>query len=112
MNIKQRQVGNVTVLDVEGKITIGIGDVAVRDAVQMALAGGSKQILLNLAGVSTIDSAGVGELVSAYTTVTNRGGSLKLLNLPPKVNDILQITQLITVFEIHDDEAEAVDSFS
>jgi anti-sigma B factor antagonist len=111
MNIKQRQVGNVTVLDVEGKITIGIGDVAVRDAVQMALAGGSKQILLNLAGVSTIDSAGVGELVSAYTTVTNRGGSLKLLNLPPKVNDILQITQLITVFEIHDDEAEAVDSF-
>ena len=111
MNIKQRQVDNVTILDVDGKITIGIGDVAVRDAVQTALAGGSKNILLNLGGVSTIDSAGVGELVSAYTTVTNRGGSLKLVNLPAKVNDILQITQLITVFEIHDDEQEAIDSF-
>ena len=111
MNIKQRQVDDVTILDVEGKITIGIGDVAVRDAVQTALAGGSKNILLNLGGVSTIDSAGVGELVSAYTTVTNRGGSLKLVNLPAKVNDILQITQLITVFEIHDDEQEAIDSF-
>ena len=111
MNIRQRQAGNVTVLDIEGKITIGVGDVAVRDAVQTALAGGSKKILLNLEGVSTIDSAGVGELVSAYTTVTNRGGTLKLVNLPSKVNDILQITQLITVFEIHDDEDEAVASF-
>ena len=111
MNIVQRQEGDVTVLDVAGKITIGVGDVAVRDAVHVALGGGARSILLNLKGVTTIDSAGVGELVSAYTTVTNRGGKLKLLNLPPKVNDILQITQLITVFEVYDDEREAVESF-
>lgn len=110
MKITQRQANNVTILDLEGKITIGVGDVAVRDAVQTALAGG-KNILLNMAKVTTIDSAGVGELVSAYTTVTNRGGKLKLENLPAKVNDILQITQLITVFEIHDDEMEALESF-
>ena len=112
MNIVQRQEGDVTVLDVAGKITIGVGDVAVRDAVQVALGSGARSILLNLKGVTTIDSAGVGELVSAYTTVTNRGGKLKLLNLPPKVNDILQITQLITVFEVHDDEREAIASFT
>lgn len=112
MNIRQREHGDVKILDLQGKITIGVGDVAVRDAVQTALAAGSKKILLNMEGVSTIDSAGVGELVSAYTTVTNRGGTLKLVNLPNKVTDILQITQLITVFEIHDDEQEAVDSFS
>jgi anti-sigma B factor antagonist len=110
MKITQRKANDVTILDIEGKITIGVGDVAVRDAVQTALAGG-KNILLNMAKVSTIDSAGVGELVSAYTTVTKRGGKLKLVNLPAKVNDILQITQLITVFEIHDDEMEALDSF-
>jgi anti-sigma B factor antagonist len=112
MNITQRQEQGVTILDVQGKITIGVGDVAVRDAVQTALASGSRDILLNLASVSTIDSAGVGELVSAYTTVTNRGGRLKLVNLPAKVNDILQITQLITVFEVHDDEREAIASFA
>ncbi|MBZ0112373.1 MAG: STAS domain-containing protein [Thermoanaerobaculia bacterium] len=110
MKITQRKANNVTILDLEGKITIGIGDVAVRDAVQTAIAGG-KNILLNMAKVTTIDSAGVGELVSAYTTVTHRGGKLKLVNLPAKVNDILQITQLITVFEIHDDEMEALESF-
>lgn len=112
MNIVQRQEGDVTVLDVAGKITIGVGDVAVRDAVQVALGSGARSILLNLKSVTTIDSAGVGELVSAYTTVTNRGGKLKLVNLPPKVNDILQITQLITVFEVHDDEGEAIASFT
>jgi len=111
MNISQRQVGDVTILDVSGKITIGVGDVAIRDAVHVALGGGARDILLNLKSVSTIDSAGVGELVSAYTTVTHRGGKLKLLNLPEKVNDILQITQLITVFEVYDDERSAVESF-
>jgi anti-sigma B factor antagonist len=111
MNIKQRQVGDVTVLDVSGKITIGVGDVAIRDAVQVALGGGARDILLNLHQVTTIDSAGVGELVSAYTSVAHRGGKLKLVGLPPKVNDILQITQLITVFEVYDDEPSAVDSF-
>ena len=111
MNISQRDKNDITILDINGKITIGVGDVAVRDAVQTALASGSKKLLLNLKGVSTIDSAGVGELVSAYTTVTNRGGDLKLVNLPSKVSDILQITQLITVFEVHDDEDEAIESF-
>ena len=111
MNISQRQVGDVTVLDMSGKITIGVGDVAIRDAVQVALGGGARDILLNLKNVSTIDSAGVGELVSAFTTVTNRGGKLKLVNLPAKVNDILSITQLITVFEVYDDEPSAVESF-
>jgi anti-sigma B factor antagonist len=111
MNITQRQVGDVTVIDVSGKITIGIGDVQVRDAVHVALGGGARNIVLNLKNVTTIDSAGVGELVSAYTTVTNRGGKLKLVNLPSKVNDILQITQLITVFEVYDDENAALESF-
>ena len=111
MNITQRQVGDVTILDVSGKITIGVGDVQVRDAVHMALGSGARNLVLNLRNVTTIDSAGVGELVSAYTTVTNRGGKLKLLNLPSKVNDILQITQLITVFEVFDSEDEAIRSF-
>jgi anti-sigma B factor antagonist len=111
MNITERNEDGVTILDVSGKITIGVGDVAVRDAVNTALGAGKKNILLNLKGVTTIDSAGVGELVSAFTTVTNRGGKLKLVNLPSKVNDILQITQLITVFDVHDDEQEAVESF-
>lgn len=111
MKIDKRTKGGVTILDVEGKITIGKGDVALRDAVQQALADGAKKILIELGRVSTIDSSGVGELVSAFTTVTNRGGKLKLVNLPPKVNDILQITQLITVFEVFDNEDEAIASF-
>lgn len=111
MKIDKRVKGGVTILDVEGKITIGKGDVALRDAVQQALADGAKKILIELGRVSTIDSSGVGELVSAFTTVTNRGGKLKLVNLPPKVNDILQITQLITVFEVFDNEDEAIASF-
>ena len=111
MKINQRQEGGVTVIELSGKITIGVGDVAVRDAVQTAVASGSTKILLDMSGVSTIDSAGVGELVSSYTSVTNRGGALKLVSLPSKVSDILQITQLITVFEVHDTVAEAVESF-
>ena len=111
MKIDKRVKDGVTILDVEGKITIGKGDVALRDAVQQALGEGAKKLLIELGRVSTIDSSGVGELVSAFTTVTNRGGKLKLVNLPPKVNDILQITQLITVFEVFDNEAEAIASF-
>jgi anti-sigma B factor antagonist len=111
MKIDRRNHQNVTVLDVEGKITIGKGDVALREAVHDVLAEGRKNLVIRLANVSTIDSSGVGELVSAFTTVTNRGGKLKLVNLPPKVNDILQITQLITVFEVYDNEDEAVASF-
>ena len=112
MKISERKVSDVTVLDLSGKITIGLGDVAVRDAVQTALAAGARKILLNMEEVSTIDSAGVGELVAAFTRVTNRGGQMRLVKLPPKVNDILQITQLITVFEIFDTEDEGMEAFA
>lgn len=111
MKIDKRERDGVTILDVEGKITIGKGDIALREAVHKALDEGARKLVIRLADVSTIDSSGVGELVSAFTTVTNRGGKLKLLNLPPKVNDILQITQLITVFEVFDGEDEALGSF-
>lgn len=111
MKVSVRHNGGVTILEPKGKITIGAGDIALRDSVNEALEAGSQNILVDLSDVSTIDSSGIGEMVSAYTTVTNRGGGLKLLNLPPKVADILQITQLITVFEVHDNEDEAVSSF-
>jgi anti-sigma B factor antagonist len=111
MKIEKRERDGVTILDVEGKITIGKGDVALREAVHQALADGARKLLIDLGDVATIDSSGVGELVSAFTTVTNRGGKLKLVNLPPKVNDILQITQLITVFETFDNVDEAIASF-
>lgn len=111
MKIGMRQREGVTILEPKGKITIGVGDVALREAVHEALKAGSRNILINLKEVSTIDSSGIGELVSTYTTVTNRGGKLKLLHIPPKVADILQITQLITVFETFDDEEEAISSY-
>jgi anti-sigma B factor antagonist len=111
MNISSRQRDGVTILEPKGKITIGLGDVALRNAVHEVVGGGSKQILIDLSGVTTMDSSGVGELVSTFTTVTNRGGKLKLLHLPPKIQDIMQVTQLITVFEVFDDEDEAVRSF-
>jgi anti-sigma B factor antagonist len=111
MKISARQREGVTILEPKGKITIGVGDVALRNAVHEALKAGSDKILINMEGVTTIDSSGIGELVSTYTSTRNRGGVLKLLNLPPKVSDILQITQLITVFEVYDDEDEAVQSF-
>ncbi len=109
INVRQRE--GVTILDLKGKITIGVGDVALRDAIHEALTAGAKNILINLDDVTTIDSSGVGELVSSYTTVTNRNGKLKLANLPPKVADILQITQLITVFDVYEDEEEALKAF-
>jgi len=112
IKVNQRQVDGVTILDLKGKITIGAGDLAVRNAVQEALNGGAKGILLNLQEVSTIDSSGIGELVSAFTTAANRGTKLKLEHLPSKVNDVLSITQLITVFDVYDDEAEALKSFA
>ncbi len=111
MKIEARHVQGVTILEPKGKITIGVGDVALREAVSGAMEAGGRNLLVNLGGVSTIDSSGIGELVSAYTTVTNRGGKLKLYNLPPKVTDILQITQLISVFEIFEDEGAALASF-
>jgi len=109
INVRQRE--GVTILDLKGKITIGVGDVALRDAIHEALAAGANKLLINLGDVTTIDSSGVGELVSSYTTATNRGSQLKLADLPPKVADILQITQLITVFDVYEDEDEALRSF-
>ncbi|MCH9651858.1 MAG: STAS domain-containing protein [Deltaproteobacteria bacterium] len=112
MKIAARHQDGVTILDLKGKITIGVGDVALREAVHEALDAGARNILLNMKEVSTVDSSGIGEMVSTYTTVTNRGGKLKLVDLPSKVADVLQITQLITVFETFDDEQEAINSFS
>ena len=111
MKIEARHEQGVTIIEPKGKITIGVGDVALREAVSEALEAGARNILVDLGAVSTIDSSGIGELVSAFTSVSNRGGKLKLVNLPPKVTDILQITQLISVFEVHDELSEALDSF-
>ena len=106
-----RKVGNVTVLDLKGKITIGAGDVMLREHINNLLEQGERNILLNMAEVTYMDSSGMGELISCYTSATNRGGKLKLLNLTTKIQDLLQITQLITIFEVYDNEAEAVVSF-
>jgi anti-sigma B factor antagonist len=112
IKISSRQVDGVTILDLSGRITLGEGSVQLRDAVRDLLAKGQKKILLNLADVNYIDSSGIGELVSAFTTVKNQGGELKLLNLTKKVHDLLQITKLYTVFDVQDDETSAVGSFS
>jgi anti-sigma B factor antagonist len=111
MKIPARHHMGVTILEPKGKITIGVGDVALRDAVHEAVEAGGVNILINLEDVTTIDSSGIGELVAAYTTVTNRDGNLRLMKLPPKVQDILQITQLYTVFDVFDNEEEAIASF-
>jgi anti-sigma B factor antagonist len=112
LKLSTRQVDGVTILDLSGRITLGEGSVQLRDATRDLLSKGSKQILLNLGDVNYIDSSGIGELVSAYTTVRNQGGELKLLNLTKKVHDLLQITKLYTVFDVKDDEATAVGSFA
>jgi anti-sigma B factor antagonist len=112
MKIKTRQVDGITIMDCSGRITLGEGSVTLRDAVRDLLSKGSKKILLNLGDVTYIDSSGIGELVSAFTTVKNQGGDLKLLNLTKKVHDLLQITKLYTVFDVKDDEASAVASFA
>jgi anti-sigma B factor antagonist len=106
-----RQVDSVIVIDVSGRITLGEGCAQLRELIRDQLSKGNKQILLNLADVTYIDSSGIGELVSAYTAVSNQGGQLKLLNLTKKVHDLLQITKLYTVFDIHDDEAKGIASF-
>jgi anti-sigma B factor antagonist len=112
MKFKTRQVDGITVLDLSGRITLGEGSITIRDAVRDALAKGSKNIVLNLGDVNYIDSSGLGELVSAYTSVKNSGGELKLLNLTAKVHDLLQITKLYTVFDVKDDEASAIAAFT
>ena len=114
MNLKtnSREVDGITIVDCSGRITLGEGSVILRDTVRDLLGKGNKKILLNLGDVNYIDSSGIGELVSAYTTVKNQGGELKLLNLTKKVHDLLQITKLYTVFDVKDDETAAVKAFA
>ena len=112
MKSSTRQIDGVTIVDLSGRITLGEGSVILRDTVRELMGKGSKKILLNLGDVNYIDSSGIGELVSAFTTVRNQGGELKLLNLTKKVHDLLQITKLYTVFDIRDDEASAISSFT
>ena len=112
VKLSNRQVGDVTVVDAAGRITLGEGASTLRDSMRDLAAKGSKKLLLNLSEVSYIDSSGIGEMVSSYTTVTNHGGQLKLLGLSKRVKDLLQITKLYTVFEVFDDEASAVRSFA
>jgi len=112
MKISTRQIDGVTIVDCSGRITLGEGSVTLRDTVSQLLTKNQKKILLNLGDVNYIDSSGIGELVSAFTTVRKQGGDLKLLNLTKKVHDLLQITKLYTVFDVKDDEAAAVKSFS
>jgi anti-sigma B factor antagonist len=111
MKVTIRQVDSVTVVDVSGRITLGEGCTQLRELVRDQLSKGNKWILLNLADVTYIDSSGIGELVSAFTGVAKQGGALKLLHLTKKVHDLLQITKLYTVFDVHDDEARAIGSF-
>ena len=111
LNMKERQAGDVTVLDMDGKITIGEGSVALRSAIRRLLEEGKKQVLLNLAGVSYIDSSGIGELVSSYTAINKDGGQLKLLNLTQKTLELLTITKLLTVFDVYENEPEAMNGF-
>jgi anti-sigma B factor antagonist len=112
MKTEIREVQGVTIIRPEGKITIGEGDVRMREAVEKALADGKKKLLVDLGKVSFMDSSGVGELVGCFTTVMNRGGKLKLLNLTKKIHDLLQVTQLITVFDTYMNEDEAMASFA
>ena len=112
MKVTTRIVDHVAILDLSGRITLGEGSVQLRDAIRDLVAQGQKNILLNLSEVNYIDSSGIGELVSAFTSVKNQGGQLKLLNLTKKVHDLLQITKLYTVFDVKDDEATAISSFT
>jgi anti-sigma B factor antagonist len=112
MKASTRQVDGITIVDLSGRITLGEGSVVLRDTIKDLLSKGQKKILLNLGDVSYIDSSGIGELVSAFTSVRNQGGELKLLHLTKKVHDLLQITKLYTVFDVKDDEAGAIAAFS
>jgi len=107
-----RDVGDVRVVALEGRITIGAGDVQLRSLVETALTEGRSKVLLDLKAVTHMDSSGIGEMVGCYTSLTRRGGAMKLVNLPPKISDLLHVTQLITVFDVFDNEAEALTSFA
>ena len=109
--IASREVDGVTVLELSGRITLGEGSVQLRDAIRGLIGKGKKNVLLNMGEVNYIDSSGLGELVSAYTTAKNQQAEVKLLKLTRKVHDLLQLTKLYTVFDIKDDEASAIASF-
>ena len=111
MEIVERTVSDVTVLDLKGKMTLGEGDELLKDKINSLLAAGKKKLLLNLESVPYIDSAGLGEVVRTYTTVSRQGGQLKLVNLTKRITDLLSITKLLTVFETFDSEADALASF-
>ena len=112
MQIEERSAGDVTLLDLKGKMTLGEGDETLKDKINSLVHQGRKKLVLNLADVPYIDSAGLGEMVRTYTTVSRQGGSLKLLGLTKRITDLLSITKLLTVFETYDNEADAVRSFS
>lgn len=111
LNISERQAGDITILDLDGKITIGEGSIALRNSIRRLLEEGKKKILLNLADIGYVDSSGIGELVSSFTTVNREGGSLKLLNLQQKVQSLMAITKLLTVFDVYEDEGDALGSY-
>ena len=111
LDVKERQAGDVTILDMSGEVRIGEGAVALRDSIRNLADQGKKKVLLNLAGVKYMDSTGVGELIANYTTITRQGGQLKLLNLTDRIQNLLVITKLLTVFDSYENEAEALKSF-
>ena len=111
LDVKQRQAGDVSILDLRGSVRMGDGAISLRNAIRGLIEQGNKKILLNLAGVKNIDSSGIGELIANYTTMSRDGGQLKLLKLTDKIRDLLVITKLLTVFDSYDDEAEALNSF-
>ncbi|HET6973807.1 MAG TPA: STAS domain-containing protein [Pyrinomonadaceae bacterium] len=111
LDVKERQAGDVTILDLSGEVRIGEGAVSLRDSIRNLSDQGKKKVLLNLAGVKYMDSSGVGELIANYTTVTRQGGQLKLLSLTDRIQNLLVITKLLTVFDSFDNEAEALKSF-
>ena len=111
LDLKERQAGDVTILDLSGEVRIGDGSIALRDSIRKLADEGKKKVLLNLGGVKYIDSSGIGELIANYTTISRQGGQLKLLNLTDKIQNLLVITKLLTVFDAYEDEAEALKSF-
>ena len=111
MQIEERVIGGVTILDLKGKMTLGEGDELLKDKINSLIHQGQKKLLLNLEGVPYIDSAGLGEIVRTYTTVSRQGGSLKLVNLTKRITDLLSITKLLTVFDVYESEAEALNSY-
>ena len=111
LDVKERQAGDVTILDLSGEVRIGEGSISLRDSIRNLADQGKKNVLLNLRGVKYIDSTGIGELIANYTTITRQGGQLKLLNLTDKIQNLLVITKLLTVFDSYEDEGEALKSF-